>query len=404
MRKIVILAALFAVSAHADPSFETLERGRVLATAGDCIACHTAPGGAPFAGGRPLPTPFGVLVTPNITPDRDTGIGAWTDEDFIRAVSRGIDRDGAHLYPAFPYVYYSRVTREDALAVRAFLNTLDPVRNVVESNQLPFPFDVRATMIGWNGLFFEPGVFKPNAAKSAEWNRGAYLVEGLGHCGACHTAKNVLGADRTSRPLQGAVLQDWFAPNLTADLRTGLGGWSVDEIVEYLATGRNARSAASGPMAEVVAYSTSQLPTADVRAMAVYLKDQPARTASGVAPMAADAPAMVAGAAIFQDSCTACHRQSGEGVPRLFPSLKGSAVVQSDDPTTVVRVVLNGALAVATDAAPTAPAMPPFGWKLSDPQVAAVATYVRNAWGNAASPVSAAQVHELRAQLAATSN
>lgn len=402
MRRLVI-AAVLALSAPAvadAASFETIERGRALATAGDCVACHTTPGGTPFAGGRPIETPFGTVVTPNLTPDRATGIGAWSDEEFLRAVQTGIGRDGEHLYPAFPYPYYTLVSREDLLAIRAFLATLEPVHNAVERNQLDFPFDIRLSMTGWNALFFNERRFLPVAGKSEAWNRGAYLVEGLGHCGACHTPKNALGADRTGAQLQGNEIQDWFAPALGGDLRTGLGGWSEDEVVEYLHTGRNAKSAATGPMAEVVAYSTANMAEADLRAMAIYLKDQPAAAGPAPAPLATSDPRMVAGQAIYVDNCAACHVGNGVGVARLFPKLAGSAVVQSTLPVTLARVVLAGTRAVATDSAPTGPAMPAFGWKLTDDQVASVLTYVRNAWGNAADPVDSNAVRVMRQHMA----
>ncbi len=254
-------------------------------------------------------------------------------------------------------------------------------------------------MTGWNTLFFDPTPIAAVAGKSAEWNCGAYLVEGLGHCGACHTPKNMLGADRNSVRLQGGVIQDWFAPALTDDLRTGLGNWSVDEMVEYLRSGRNAQSAASGPMAEVVVNSTSKLPDAELRAMAVYLKDQPAPQRTPPAPMAAAAPRCRPAPRCYVDNCSACHAANGDGVPRLFPALRGSAVVQSDEPTTLLRVILTGARAAATDVAPTGPAMPAFGWKFTDEQVASLATYVRNAWGNAAGTVSAADVRSARSRL-----
>ncbi len=394
----MLAATTFAPAFAADQSFERVERGKMLTTAGDCVACHTALGGAPFAGGLAVDTPFGAVVAPNITPDVATGIGGWTDDQFVRAMQTGIGHDGEHLYPAFPYPYFTRVDRKDLLAIRAYLNTLDPVSNAVERNQLNFPFDIRLSMFGWNTLFFDKGPLQPVPGKSAEWNEGRYLVEGLGHCGACHTSKNFMGADKDSQHLQGGDIQDWFAPALTGDLRTGLGGWSVDQVVEYLQTGRNAISAASGPMADVVKNSTSQLPVAELHAMATYLKDQQAPTTAPT-PVAATDPVMQAGAAIYADNCAACHTSGGGGIARMFPALKGSAVVQSDSPTTLLRVVLIGAQAADTAAAPTGPAMPPFAWKLSDAQVAAVTTYIRNAWGNAASPVTEAAARDLRGRL-----
>ncbi|HJT05989.1 MAG TPA: cytochrome c [Stellaceae bacterium] len=380
-------------------NFETIERGRYLATVGDCAACHTDTGGKPYAGGRPVETPFGNLLASNLTPDRETGIGAWSDDDFVSAVRQGRSRGGVRLYPAMPYVYYTKMSRADVLAIRAYLATLEPVHHQVTSNQLPFPFSIRASMAVWNALFFTPGTFKPVAGKSAEWNAGAYLVEGPGHCGACHTAKNFLGGDKTSRTLEGGVLQGWYSPNLTGDKRAGLGSWSPDEIVAYLKSGHNDAAAATGPMSEVVADSTSQMRDDDLRAIAAYLKDQPA-TGAEPSRVAASDPAMRAGEAIYVDNCAACHAMSGEGVARLFPALKGGPATQSADPTSLIRVVLQGARSVATEGAPTGPAMPAFDWKLSDAQVASVLTYIRNSWGNAAAAVSASDVHRSRGTLA----
>jgi mono/diheme cytochrome c family protein len=237
-------------AAGIDPqNFDQIERGHYLAIVGDCAACHTLPGsGHDFAGGRPLETPFGVLVAPNITPDPQTGIGAWTNQEFINALTNGTGRHGTYLFPAMPYTYYTKIMRDDALALRAYLNTVPAVRNEVNVNRLPFPLNVRASMIVWNKLFFTPGPFEPVAGKNAEWNLGAYLTEGLGHCGMCHTPKNALGGDKTSERLQGYALQGWFAPDITNDPRRGLGDWSVDDIATYLKTGHNKTSAGSGPM------------------------------------------------------------------------------------------------------------------------------------------------------------
>jgi mono/diheme cytochrome c family protein len=379
-------------------SFAEIERGRYLAAAGDCQACHTRKDGAPFAGGRAIETPFGVIYSPNITPDRDTGIGAWSDDQFYRALHEGIAADGSHLYPAFPYPWYTKVTRDDADAIRTFLKSVPAVRDKRPDNQLVWPLNNRAVMAGWNELFFHPGTFAPDATKPADWNRGAYLVEGLGHCGACHTPTNVFGAAEKSNRLQGGTLQNWYAPSLSGDLRSGLGSWSVAEIVEFLKTGRNARTAAYGPMAEVITFTTSKLSDADLTAIATYLKDMPAGKPPAP-PEKPDQKVTQAGEAIFVDDCSACHRMNGEGVAGMFPALKGDAVVQSAKATTAIRLILNGGRAVVTDARPTALSMPSFGWKLSDDQVAAVASYIRSAWGNAASPVSASDVSELRGQV-----
>ncbi len=400
-------AALLAVfllvsgaSAVADKQdFSQIERGRYLTIAGDCAACHTlTESGKAFAGGRPIETPFGNILAPNITPDVETGIGAWSDDEFVNALTKGTGRAGTRLYPAMPYTYMTKTTREDALAIRAYLETVPAVRNPVRSNQLPFPFNIRLGLAAWDQLFFTPGTFHPDPHKSAEWNRGAYLVEGLMHCGLCHTPKNLAGGDDTGRRLQGYALQGWFAPDITNDRRRGIGGWSIEDIATYLKTGHNRTQAASGPMAEVVMDSSSKLSEADLRAIAVYLKDQPGGSdhASTSQP---DQALMKSGASIFADECAACHRQNASGVPGMFPTLAGSPAVQSVDPTSLLRVVLRGARSAATDAAPTAPGMPAFGWLLSDQEVAAVTTYVRNAWGNAAPPVSAGDVAKARSAL-----
>jgi len=392
--------AIAAWAAEDSQAFEKIERGRYLAVLGDCVSCHTAPGGKPFAGGAALETPFGALIGPNITPDVTTGVGAWSEEDFRRAMHEGVGRDGARLYPAMPYPAYTKVTRDDVSAIWAYLRSLDPVRNEVQPNQLRFPFNVRRPATStWDLINFQPGVFQPNPAKSDAWNRGAYLVEGLGHCGTCHTPKNITGGDRGSEALQGALLQDWYAPDLTEDPRTGIGSWSIEEIVRYLKTGANSYDIASGPMAEAVSNSTSKMTDADLLAIATYLKDRAPRSGRAVTALAAVNPRMVAGQAIYEDRCAACHSHSGAGVPNLFPRLASAPLVQSADPTSLIRVVLIGSRAVATSSAPTAPAMPAFGWNLNDTEVADVLTYVRNTWGNAASAVQPEDVTKLRERL-----
>jgi mono/diheme cytochrome c family protein len=401
-----VLAAMAAagavslLSARAeDTSFARIEQGKRLVDAGDCVACHTTEKGAAFAGGRAVETPFGVIYSPNITPDRETGIGAWTDEDFYRAMHEGLRPDGARLYPAFPYPYFTKLTRDDVMAIRAYLNTLPAVKSERRPNDLTWPLNHRIFMRGWNTIFFDPGTFKPDPHKSAEWNRGAYLVQGAGHCGACHTPKNALGADDKSQALQGGVIQDWFAPKIAGNMRDGTGAWSADDLVEYLKTGRNKYSGATGLMAEVVTNSTSKLPDSDLRAIATYIKDVDGGPVPPDKTPPKDDPKMAAGAAIFADSCAACHQADGKGVPRMFPPLSHNANVQQHDASTVIRVILQGAQTVPTDARPTNSTMPAYGWKLTDGQIAAVATYVRNSWGNAAPPVGPDQVKKLRDSL-----
>lgn len=395
-QRFLILCALLACAGQtsaAPSSPEQIERGRYLVASADCISCHSTKDGASYAGGRAIETPFGIVYSRNLTPDRETGLGSWSDADFYRTLHEGLSKDGSHLYPAFPYTYFTRIEREDALAMKAFLDTLKPVRNVIPPNRLMWPLNQRWLMALWNSLFFSPG-----PAEQPVPERGAYLVDALGHCGACHTPKNLLGADRSDAVLHGGVIQNWLAPNNTGDVRSGLGNWSEDDIVEYLQSGRNTHALAGGPMAEVIENSTSQLNGADLHAMARYLKRLPGAGLDSGA-VQADPTVISMGEAIYIDSCTGCHLSTGLAAPRAFPPLKGSAVVQSSDPVTVIRLVLQGARVATTGLRPTPFAMPGFGWKLNDTQVAALATYIRTAWGNAAAPVQPEQVARLRKKL-----
>jgi mono/diheme cytochrome c family protein len=379
-------------------NFAEIEKGRYLVSAADCIACHTVwPNGAHFAGGRPIETPFGNIVSANITPDRETGIGSWSDDQFDDAVRRGIRPNGARLYPAMPYPYYTKMSREDVLAIRAYLKTVEPVRNPVVTNTLPFPFNIRTSMRVWNVLFFKEERFKADPQKSDVWNRGAFLVEGPGHCGACHTPKNIFGADKRGSAFAGGKVAGWFAPRLDGATRSGLKSWSADDIVEYLQSGRNARSHADGLMAEVVVNSTSRMSDGDVRAIAVYLKSLP----SG-APEAQVTPppeaAMASGKALYNHACIACHELDGSGAPRIYPPLPGNALLQSDDPSSTLRIMLDGAHTVTTPRAPNTGEMPGYAKQWSDQQIADVTNYIRNSWGNAAPLVTTEQVAKARKQ------
>jgi mono/diheme cytochrome c family protein len=382
-----------APAAPGPPEPPQVAAGRYLARVGDCEGCHDRPGGQRLAGGLPLNTPFGVIYAANITPDADTGLGTWSADDFWRAMHKGVRRGGAKLYPAFPYPYFTHASRAESDALYAYLRTVPAVSYRPPANRLPFPFNIRALVSVWNWMNFKEDDH-PGQGASA----GAHMVEGLGHCGACHTPKNFLGGDRKSQALQGGRLDNWFAPALNADPRRGLGGWSVADVVEYLQTGRNGHANASASMGDVVEHSTQHMTQTDLQAMAAYLKAQPAGPA--IPQAAADPKMMAAGEAIYVDACAACHRVDGGGEPRVFPALKGAAVTQSSDPTTALRFILSGTQTAATGARPTAFSMPAYGWKLDDRQVAAVATYIRNAWGNVAPPVRAAQVAKLRKHVA----
>ena len=364
--------------------------GRYQAVLGDCQGCH----GENLAGGRALETPFGRILAPNITPDKETGIGNYSLQDFTLAMRRGVAPGGRRLYPAMPYPYYAHMNDHNISLLWDYLQTVKPVNNKVDVNQLRFPFNIRMLMRGWNKLFFNPAPIE-NKNKSAQWNRGAYLVNGPAHCGACHSPKNFFGADKGQ--LAGASLQGWFAPDLTSDNNAGLGSWTADEIVEYLRSGRNAHSIASGPMAEAIENSTSHMQRSDLVAIAAYLKALPPSPGNGGGATGMEAQ-MKAGALAYDISCAACHGRDGKG-SALFPPLAGNASIRQARADTVVRMVLAGGQAAATKYAPTGPGMPSFGWRLNDEKVANILTYIRNNWGNQAPAVSPETVKRIRSEL-----
>ena len=393
---IMLLCTAFSLGkAQAEPSAETIARGKALVVAADCANCHTADPAKPFAGGKRIDTPFGGIYSPNLTPDRDTGLGAWSDEDFYRALRYGVAPDGSRYYPAFPYPNFTKLTRDDILAIRAYFATLTPLRNARPPLELRWPLNYRVVMQAWNLLFFRPGIFAPNQQKSAEWNRGGYLVTGAAHCGACHTPKNLFGADQRGHAYGGGSIDGWFAPRLDGAVRGGLKSWSVEDIVEYLQSGRNGRSHSGGPMAEVVVGSTSKMSDADVRAIAVYLKDLPAGAPE---PEVAPPPAadLNAGKEIYAHACIACHEADGSGAPRIYPPLPGNANLQSADPASTLRIILDGAQTLTTPRAPNTGSMPAYAKQLSDQEIADVTNYIRNSWGNAAPLVTPAQVRKAR--------
>jgi len=380
--------------ASAQPSPETIALGKALTIAGDCASCHTADPAKPFAGGKRIDTPFGGIYPPNLTPDRDTGLGAWSDDDFYRALRYGVAPNGSRYYPAFPYPNFTKLIRDDILAIRAYLATLAPVRNSVPPPELRFPLNYRVVMRAWNYLFFRPGIIMPDQSKSGAWNRGRYLVEGLAHCGACHTPKNIFGADKRGQPFGGGLVAGMFAPRLDGAERSGLKSWSVEDIAEYLQSGRNGRSHAGPLMSEVVVNSTSLMSDADIRAIATYLKELPAG-----APEPAVTPPppaqMTEGEKLYKGACIACHEADGSGAPRIYPPLPGNANLQSADPLSTIRIMLDGAQTVTTPRAPNAGSMPAYA-KWSDQQIADVTSYIRNAWGNTAPAVTSAQVAKAR--------
>ncbi len=378
---------------------ETVARGAYLARAGNCIGCHTTRGGQPYAGGRAIVTPFGDIFASNITPDAETGIGRWNADDFWRALHNGKSKDGHFLYPAFPYPSYTQVSRDDADALYAFLRTIPPVRKLNREHRLAFPYNQRIVLAFWRALYFKPGEYQPEVHKTAEWNRGAYLVQGLGHCAACHTPRDALGGGIAGRDFAGGVIPalNWHAPPLNGGTHA-LGRWSENDIAELLATGVSQRGAVFGPMAEVVANSLQYLNAPDLQAMAVYLKSLPP---AGSEPSLSPAPderseeekaVLTRGAKLYEQHCASCHGDDGMGVPPGYPALKDHASLTDENPLNAVRMVLNGGFPPGTQGNPRPYGMPPFGPQLSDDEVAAVLSYVREQWGRQRSLVSTNEV------------
>ncbi|MGO4408955.1 MULTISPECIES: c-type cytochrome [unclassified Brevundimonas] len=408
------LLGLAALPAQAQTTADAalIQRGEYLAIAGDCVACHTAPGGRSMAGGLKMASPLGTIVSTNITPSRTHGIGGYSFTQFDRAVRGGVRADGAQLYPAMPYTAYAKLTEDDTRALYAyFMHSVQPVDVAPEKTRLPFPFNIRLSMAGWNLLFLNKKPFAPDPERSAEWNRGAYLVEGPAHCGSCHTPRNILMAESSRNVLSGAALGGWFAPNITSDPVSGVGGWSVEELAGYLRTGHAAGKAqAAGPMAEAIDASLRHLDEADLRAIAVYLKSSPpVRRKGDTRPafawgQASDDLASIRGVALpanldqmtgpqlYDAHCATCHQAQGQGsFDGGLPSLFHNAALGRSRPDNLVMVVLNG-LHRQPDVN-----MPAFGRDLSDIQVATLVNYLTEQWGNPQSQVTAKQVATLRA-------
>jgi mono/diheme cytochrome c family protein len=382
------------------------KRGEYLAKAADCVVCHTAHGGQPFAGGLAFPLPFGTIYSTNITPDSRTGIGAYTDAQFLDAVRRGVRRDGARLYPAMPYGSYSYMTDADVLAIKAYLFALNPVSAPNRASTLGFPFNQRFMMAVWSGLFNANQRFRPDTSQSPEWNRGAYLAEALGHCGECHTPRNLAYALDERRKFGGAVIGGWHAYNISADRGTGIGAWSDDELIRYLSGGHAAgRGSASGPMGEVVEASLSQLDPADIHALAAYVRSVPAvsspelpRTMAGAATLShrdGGGAANALGKQVFEGACAGCHGWSGISPLSSVADLTGARAVNDPQATNVVQIVLAGG---ERSSGQVALNMPAFGGSYSDNEVAAVANYVTARFGSKGSSLDAHKVERLRAQ------
>lgn len=384
-------------------STETVERGRTLATLGNCQACHTVRGGTPYAGGRGIPTPFGTVFAGNLTPHPDNGIGRWTAGDFWRALHHGQSRDGRLLYPAFPYNNTTQITREDSDALYHYLQSLPAADTPNRAHDLGWPYSSQVALGVWRALYFKPQPYQPDTTQTAEWNRGAYLVQGLAHCSACHAPRNALGANRNMLDLAGGLipLQNWYAPSLTAPHEAGLQDWSVEEIVALFRDGRTAtaqvNAQVSGPMAEVVQYSTQHWSPADLQAMAQYLKALP-RSPAPDTPARPAVPAAQArlGAELYQQHCAQCHGDQGQGVPGAWPPLAGNRAVSLASPANLIQVVLNGGFGPSTTGHPRPFGMPPFVLDLSDSEIAAVLTHLRTQWGHNAAPVSELDVLQLR--------
>jgi alcohol dehydrogenase (quinone), cytochrome c subunit len=405
------LLSLFAVAtAQADESVNPPgSRGEYLARAGDCVSCHSVPGGKAFAGGLKMGSPLGNIYSTNITPDPETGIGNYSVADFDRAVRQGIAKDGHRLYPAMPYPSYAKLTDADVAALYDFfMKQVPAVHQANTPDEIPTYLSFRWPLAIWSFLFTTGGSYVTKSDHDADWNRGAYLVQGLGHCGACHTPRGFAWQekaldDSNSDYLSGALLDAWYAPDLRGDFRTGLGSWSKDNLVDFLKHGHNRNETAFGSMIDVVNNSTPYLSDSDINAIAVYLKSLPATsTQQPVAYNDATTTALRSGhpsqpgATVYTGTCANCHGLDAKGFAPYIPELAGNPVVLDNDPSSLINLALNGSNPLVVKGTPDAYRMPQFRLQYSDQQIADVVTFIRNGWGNRAPPVTAAQVAELR--------
>ncbi|HLL20315.1 MAG TPA: c-type cytochrome [Rubrivivax sp.] len=376
------------------PSRAVIEHGAYLARAGNCLGCHTTIGGAAFAGGRGVDTPFGVVVAPNITPDSKTGIGSWSAGEFWRAMHHGRSKDGRLLYPAFPYPSFTYVTRGDADALYAFLMAVPPVEKPNAPHALRFPYNTQAALAVWRALYFRPGELRAEAAHSAEWNRGRYLVQGLGHCAACHSGRNFLGGTSLNTEFAGGLMPDatWYAPSLASPAEAGVQRWARERVVKLLKAGVSGDAAVSGPMAEVVFASTQYLTDSDLHAMTDFLASIPVREEAPPDVQRADRDLLARGSKLYDQHCATCHGDKGQGVRDIYPALAGNRAVTLSTHHNVVQVVRQGGFMPTTAGNPRPFGMPPYGQVLSNDDIAAVTTFIRQSWGNSAAPVSALDV------------
>lgn len=374
------------------------ERGAYLARAGHCAGCHTARGGAHMAGGRPVATPFGTVFSSNLTPDAEHGLGRWTAADFARALHEGLRPDGRMLNPVCPYPNFTWVSTDDALALWAWLQSLPAVPRATPPSTLRFPYNNQAALAVWRALYFRPQRYLPDPGRDAAWNRGAYLVGGLGHCAACHSPRNFMGATGSPLQLGGGHLHhhNWYAPALDRADQGGVAAWPLAEVVALLKTGTSTRATTLGPMAEVVMGSTQHLSEQDLQAMAVFLQSLPERGATLAPAEPAASATLQAGAALYDDHCASCHGTQGQGAAPAYPALAGNRAVGLVSHQNVVKSILEGGFAPATAGHARPFGMPPFAHVLDDTAVAAIATYLRQSWGHRASPVSPQQVQALR--------
>lgn len=398
------------VASPSGPASDLVTQGAYLARAGNCQACHTVPGGPPYGGGRGIATPFGTVFSSNLTSDKTTGIGAWSSSEFWEAMHNGRSRDGRLLYPAFPYTSFTQITRADSDALYAYLKTVAPTKQANAVHALRWPYSTQAALAVWRAIYFSPGVYRANASQTADWNRGAYLVNGLGHCGACHTPRNTLGASQEKLDLDGGMLpmQNWYAPSLKSGLEASVADWTSQDIVALLKTGTSSHGLANGPMAEVVLNSTQFMSANDLMAMSVFLKSlaptaadlrsSPASTEARTGPAGTSTAVPGKGAKLYENHCAQCHGNQGDGVRDAYPPLRNNRTVTMANPSNLVQIVLHGGFAPATAGNPRPYGMPPFVLQLSDPDLATLLTYVRSSWGNHAPKITELDVNRARTQ------